>query len=497
MKTQLSIFAALVVSFCHSVIARDIPAKDAAALRSAVGAAAPGDTVVLAPGEWKNAAIEITKGGTEGKPLVIRAQKPGETILTGNSSLAIKAPHVVIDGLYFTRGFLAPGNPAVIHFLSKHGVVKNSAIVDFNPEKFEQEYYWVFFEGDDNVLEHCYFKGKNNLRPLAGNAIENSRRNRVRACHFKNIPYASGNGREILRMWGPGKFDPKDPDGAYCVVEGNLFDHADGEGTEIVSLKSNHNRLVGNTVVATRGCLNIRQGSQNTVSGNIILGEDTTGAGGLRMSGMNNAVEDNFVAGCDWGIKVMAGEYTERALTSGYKPTKKSAGEKGTEVLIAKYPPVKDLSLARNVCVGNSGPDLEIGFGYKKHWPKNQMVLMPENCRITDNLFFRPKGGDSVIGTVPETAPPLDKLRFEPNRYSDNIVFGGTVAYAPAADGFKIEKIPADWSEEKETAKHKPLTPSDVGPPWVNALRAAGRFPAEDDKSCYRPELAGSGGKEE
>ena len=468
---------------------RDIPVKNTAALDSALASAEPGDVLVMAKGEWKDAAIEITKGGTAEKPLTIRAEIPGETIMTGASSLRIKAPHVVVDGLHFTRGGLSAEASSVVHFLSHHGTLRNTAIVDFNPEKFQDDYYWVFFEGDDNLVERCYFKGKNNMQPLLGNAVTDSRRNTVRACYFKNIPHADGNGREILRMWGPGKFDPKSEDGAWCVVEGNLFEGADGEGTEIVSLKSNHNKLVGNTVIATRGCLNIRQGSRNLVQGNIILGRGVAGAQGLRMSGLDNTVEGNFISGCDWGIKVSTGEYIERALTEEYKPTKKRTADKGTdkeETLIAKYPQVKNLSLSGNVAVNNSGPDLEIGFAYKRHWPKNQLVLLPEDCLIKDNRFVRPKGGDSIVGTEPDTQPPLDQLHFAPNRYEGNIVLGGTVAYAPAASGCKIERVPSGWSEENEMSGFKPLTASDVGPPWVIALRKAGRFAVEDDLSCAR-----------
>jgi len=32
------------------------------------------------------------------------------------------------------------------------------------------------------------------------------------------------------------------------------------------------------------------------------------------------------------------------------------------------------------------------------------------------------------------------------------------------------------------------LKPEDVGPDWVVALRKAGQFAIEDDKSCYRAE---------
>jgi poly(beta-D-mannuronate) lyase len=483
-----TILAILLLSF-SSLWARDIPVPNVGALAGALGSAGPGDVIVLAKGSWSDAVIKVERGGSEQSPLTIRAESPGETILMGGSQLEINAPYVVVDGLYFLKGVIDTEKFSVIHFKSHHGTVRNSAIVDYNPPEFEDEYYWAYFSGDNNLLEKCYFKGKNNMHPLLGNAIDGSRTNTVRTCYFKNIPYEDGNGREILRMWGPGKFDPKDKDGAFCVVEGNLFEGADGEGTEIISLKSNYNQVLSNTIVASRGCLNIRQGSHNLVKGNILLGKGVVGAQGLRMSGFDNTVEGNYVSGCDWGIRIQTGEYTESALTPGYQANikeKKSKKGDSTEVNVAKYPPVEDLVLARNVSVNNTGADLEVGFSYKKHWPESQLVLLPENCQIQDNKFIRAAGGESVIGSVADTQPPLDKIKLKPNHFKNNMLMGGTCGYAPASSGFKIQAIPNGWSEEKEIANWKPLTPDEVGPAWVIALRKAGQFAVEDDLSCAR-----------
>jgi poly(beta-D-mannuronate) lyase len=491
----------LLLTTMSGLQAREIPVANPASLASALESAAPGDVIVLAKGNWANTEIKVSRGGTETSPLVIRAESAGETLLTGNSSLAINAPHVVVDGLYFTQGCLDPEKNHVIHFKSNHGVVRNCAIVDYNPESFDDEYYWVFFEGNHNLLEKSYFKGKNNMQPLLGNAIEGSRTNTVRDNYFKNIPYAKGNGREILRMWGPGKFDPKDPDGAYCLIEGNLFDGADGEGTEIISLKSNYNQVLSNTILSSRGCLNIRQGAHNLVKGNIIMGKGVSGAQGLRMSGLNNTVENNFISGCDWGIRIQTGEYNESALTSGYQPNlkekKSKKGQEGVEVNVAKYPPVRDLSLANNVSANNTGADLEIGFAYKRSWPENQLVLLPENCQIKNNRFIRPAGGESIIGASQDTTPPLDKIKLSPNHYENNMLLGGSCAYPPAESGCKTEALPSGWTEESELGQRKPLTPEAVGPAWVIALRKAGMFAIEDDKSCYRPDTGSADEKAE
>ena len=498
-KTLIPIF--ILAAGLAPLQAREIPVANPASLQPALASAAPGDVIILAKGSWTNTEIKVDRGGTAEAPLQIRAESPGETLLTGASFLQINAPHVVVDGLYFTQGCIDPEKFSVIHFKSNHGTVRNCAIVDFNPAAFEDEYYWVYFEGDNNLLEKCYFKGKNNLHPLLGNAIAGSHTNTVRGNYFKNIPYADGNGREILRMWGPGKFDPNDKDGAYSLVEANLFDGADGEGTEIISLKSNYNRVLSNTILSSRGCLNIRQGAHNVVQGNILMGKGVAGAQGLRMSGLNNTVTDNFVSGCEWGIRIQTGEYTASALTSGYeanmKEKKNKKGQAGGEVNVAKYPPVRDLLLANNISANNTGADLEVGFAYKKHWPENQLVLLPENCQIKDNRFIRPTGGESVIGTIADTTPPLDVIKLAPNTYENNVLLGGTCAYVPAEAGCKKEPLPAGWTEASELGNRKPLTPEDVGPAWIIALRKAGQFAIEDDKSCYREDTGSAGDKSE
>lgn len=491
----------LLMSLSASLFAREIHVANPASLPPALESAAPGDVIFLAKGNWTNTEIKMNRGGNETSPLEIRAESPGETLLTGSSYVQINAPHVVVEGLYFTQGAIDPDRFSVIHFKSHHGTVRNCAIVDYNPPAFEDDYYWAYFEGDNNRIETCYFKGKNNLHPLIGNAITGSRTNTIRGNYFKNIPYAQGNGREILRMWGPGKFDPNDKDGAYCRIEGNLFDGADGEGTEIISLKSNYNQVLSNTILSSRGCLNIRQGAHNVVQGNIILGKGVSGTQGLRMSGLNNMVSDNYISGCEWGIRIQTGEYTESALTPDYqanmKEKKSKKGQEGGEVNVAKYPPVRDLLLSNNISANNTGADLEIGFAYKKHWPESQLVLLPENCRIRDNRFIRPHGGESVIGTIADTAPPLDVIKLAPNTYENNILVGGTCAYPPAESGFKTEPLSSVWTEISELGNRKPLTPEDVGPAWVIALRKAGQFPIEDDKSCYREETGSAGDKSE
>jgi len=480
-----------VLFFVIPLSAREIVVKNDIQFKAALSAAASGDVVLVESGTYSNIDIKFARAGTESRPIVVKAKVPGEVILNGSSVCDFNFPYTVVDGLFFYKGSINPGegeDNAVVKFSSHHSVLKNTAIVDYNPSDFKTSYYWVFFVGSNNTVDHCYFKGKNHKQPLVGNAIEDSRYNAVKFSYFKNIPYLVLNGREIIRVWGSGKFDEKGKDGAYFTVEGNLFDRADGEGAEIVSLKSNYNQVLNNTVIATAGCINIRRGSNNIVKGNVILGQGVKQAQGLRMSGANNTVIQNYVSGTEYGIRVSAGEYIGSALTPGYEPHNKdrAASTKNTEGTVTSYPQVKKLMLANNIVANVKGSCLDIASDFKKHWPASQMILLPEDSDIMNNRFISNSSGAVVEGSLPDGKTPMGGITTKPNRYKGNVILGeGKIKYPPAENGFKIEALPSNWSEKKELSDFKVLTPQDVGPPWVIALRDAKKFPMEDDRSCY------------
>ena len=463
-KPTFAVFALAAAFHGGALLAREISIASPAELKQ-LDTALPGDVVILKNGAWTNAHIKVMKGGSAEAPLVIRAETPGEVVLEGNSKLEINAPHVTVDGLFFRRGAKIGGT--AITFNSSHGLVRNSTVIDDHPLNFETKGYFVFFAGDNNRIDRCYFKGKSNDNPVIGNGRDVCRYNAVTASYFKDIPYAPKNGREIFRIWGYGGFCELGTDGAFFTIEGNLFDHADGEGGEIISLKSNRNRVVGNTILATRGGINIRAGSFNTIQGNIILGKGVAGSAGIRMSGESNVVRDNFISGCDDGIQLSCGDYIEKDLTGKFVPTLR-----GTPLVrIPFYGQVRNLTLSGNVLVGIKNADLDIGAKYKVQWPKLQTILLPEGCQITHNRFMRPQGGVSVTGTVPgaDKESGLPRLTGQPNHFAGNMVEGGEVALAAAKSGFTVQKLPAGWSEAAEAAKFKPLTPADVGPDWVRS----------------------------
>lgn len=81
--------------------------RDVAGLRAAMAAATPGATITLAPGSYRieHRALEASRPGGAGAPVVVRAAQPGTVTLRSNVPVAIRvnAPHwrfenLTIDG---------------------------------------------------------------------------------------------------------------------------------------------------------------------------------------------------------------------------------------------------------------------------------------------------------------------------------------------------------------------------------------------------------------
>lgn len=428
-----------------------------AELAAVLARAQPGDTIVLGDGTWRDVAVVLSAAGTAAAPVTVRARTPGRVVFSGESSLVFAAPHVIVDGLRFTAG--ATKRNSVVQFNSDHGRLTNSAVIDYNPPDVATGYYWIYFQGNDNRVDHCFFQGKSHQQPVIGNHLKDSRRNAVDHCHFADIPYVAGrNGREIFRIWGYGGNEELGDDGAFFTIEHNLFERADGEGAEIISLKSNRNVVRFNTIVRTRGGITNRSGNFNTITDNVILCDGAEGAYGMRITGRHHTVARNYIRGGTFGLHLMAGEFIERDLTGRYEPIKREGTPLGR---VPAYNQARENLVADNVLVDIAGVDFLLGNGYKANWPRAQRVLVPELNRFTGNVVFKPRGGVAIDIAKQDIAAPLDGFRFGANEFSGNRVLGGTVGIIPAPAGTEVAPaggpVPAPLHQ---------LTPAEVGPAW-------------------------------
>src|SRR5262245_10431463 len=84
--------------------AKEFRVSTAAEINAVVGKVKAGDTVVMAEGAWNDQEIRFRAEGTAEKPITLRAETPGKTLLTGESSLTVEGQHVVVSGLNVKDG---------------------------------------------------------------------------------------------------------------------------------------------------------------------------------------------------------------------------------------------------------------------------------------------------------------------------------------------------------------------------------------------------------
>src|SRR4051812_18695324 len=102
--------AALILFFGVAAFGADYPVASVGDIVLAMaGKAQPGDTLTMRDGFWPDADIIFSGNGTAGNPITLRAQTPGQVILSGASRLRMSGSFLVVDGLKFANGYYANG----------------------------------------------------------------------------------------------------------------------------------------------------------------------------------------------------------------------------------------------------------------------------------------------------------------------------------------------------------------------------------------------------
>ena len=351
---------------------------DAAEYASAAANLQPGDEVVLANGTWSNTRLLLKGNGTANAPITLRAQTPGQVVLSGQSDLRLAGQYLHVADLVFRDGF-SPSD-AVVAFresskaVARHSRVTGLVIDDYsNPDSNDQD-QWVMLYGAFNRLDHSQLRGKTNAGPTvvvvrdATQGLDNQ--HRIDHNWFGPRPLLGVNGGETLRI---GTSDTSLTD-SNSTVELNWFEGCDGE-TEIVSNKSGGNTYRGNVFYRSAGSLTLRHGNGNRVLDNVFLGDGKAGTGGVRVINAGQTVQNNYFqqlagTGNRAGLAVMHGQ--ANAPLSGYSP-------------------VVDATLARNTFVDVSR--VSFGVGYNA---ATGIVVPPSSSEFSGNLIVNRNGTDPV-----------------------------------------------------------------------------------------------------
>lgn len=391
MKNNLKlIFIMLLLVSCgnNSRVA-GIVVEDIDALNKAIENATPGSDIVLANGNWQDVEIKFFGKGTKENPITLRAETPGKVLLQGLSNLKLGGEHLVVDGLYFTKGASPSGS--VIQFsinndtLANHSRVTNCVIKDYNKSQRDKQDFWVLFKGRYNQLDHCYLAGKSNRGPtirinLAGNqSIKNY--HKINNNHFGPRPPKGGPSAETIQL-GTSSTSMVP---SHTLVSDNLFDHCNGE-VEIISSKTNFNEFRNNVFYKSEGSLVTRHGNYCTVDGNYFIGDEKSPhVGGVRLIGTGHWVTNNYFSN-------LRGEIF-RAPLAVMNGIRRPA--------INRYIQVTDVVVAYNTWVNCSSP-WQFGVGsnvdQRDVLPASEIRSeRPIRTLVANNIIYNAKGDKMPI----------------------------------------------------------------------------------------------------
>lgn len=339
--------------------------------------AKPGYSIVLKNGEWKHAKLIVSGFGTKENPITIKAETPGDVILTGSSELKIAGEYIVVEGLWFKDG--GTNSKSVVTFrknsteYASNSRLTNCTFSYYNPTDPSLSTHWVDIWGKNNRVDHNNFTGKTNHGTtvvvwLKGDEhIENN--HRIDHNFFGFRPELGVNGGETIRI-GTSTYSMKS---SKTIVENNTFQQCNGE-IEIISNKSDDNIFRNNLFLESEGTLTLRHGNNALVENNVFIGNNKPKTGGIRIINEGHIVRNNLLIG-------LTGNET-RAPISVMNGVPNSP--------LNRYNQVKNAEIINNTIIG-CGP-IEFGVGKDE-----EKTLAPESTTFANNLILNEAQKQPII----------------------------------------------------------------------------------------------------
>ncbi|MCA9237581.1 MAG: polysaccharide lyase 6 family protein [Planctomycetales bacterium] len=290
-------------------VAKEFLVKDVHELKLAAKSARPGDHVIMAEGEWRDAKLVFSGQGTKAAPITLRAAAPGKTVMTGASELRLGGENLVVDGLLFQNPAATVSDLIQFRVDSKRLAfncrLTNCAVISTLQVENSQESRWVNLYGSGHRVDRCTFQGKSGKGSTLVVWLVNTGdgRHQIEQNYFGPREKLGKNGGETIRI-GDSKTSMLAGD---CVVENNLFERCNGE-TECISNKSCGNTYRHNTFLEVSGTLTLRHGNDCLVEQNVFLGNKARGTGGVRIIGEDHIVRGNY-------FEKLTGDDARSALT--------------------------------------------------------------------------------------------------------------------------------------------------------------------------------------
>jgi poly(beta-D-mannuronate) lyase len=279
-----------IITLDDSRILNKISVKNNVELVAAVNNAKPGDAIILEDGRYRNINLLVTKSGTLENPIFIIARNPGRATFEGESSLIVKANHVILANLLITDGHPSIDKGVVV-LEGDYLRFTNSKIDNFQLEG--NDYKWLSLTGHFHEIDRNIFINKK----TGGSLLTIWRNDNSPDFHhiylnqFKNYQDGGGlNGYETIRV---GTSDNSQSD-SYVTIENNLFEEVNGE-IEIISIKAGRTIIQGNTFKKCMGMITSRHGKNNLIQDNVIFANNVKDTGGVRTYDGGHIIRNNYI----------------------------------------------------------------------------------------------------------------------------------------------------------------------------------------------------------
>lgn len=396
----------------------------------------PGDSIVIADGQYENWMVDLYSRGTKEKPVTIQPESPMGVTFTGVSHFSITGSYIVVDGFRFDRCELEHN---LLEFgRSDHCRIENCvfqhsggnrAVVGIKAGARNNEILSCTFDDiaarsiNLNINETIYQDGV-----PTGNVIRNNL--------FRDIPPANANGRETI------KIGTNQPTFGHvrveAIVEGNRFLRCDGEA-EIISNKCAGNIYRRNFFEQCKGELVMRGGHDCLIESNRFV----DCSGGIRICGTGHTVRENVIINSrGTGIRLY------------YGMTKEQGGH---------YQAAGGCVITNNTIVGAQRAGILIGDGRNRdQQEKGIQNIAPEGNRVLNNIIVGSTGDLLLANHAPNNLiegnlfhKTGDAILSSPGKKS---VYANPLFRDPSAGDFRPSKgSPALKSNPVKGASGDPL----------------------------------------
>lgn len=277
----------LYIATALPALAARIPVSTMPALQTAINASVPGDTIVVADGVYNpGSTLNITRQGTQEKPIVITAATIGGAEIGGSGGFAIAGPSKYIE----IRGF------KLTHQAGGNKILAGASFCRFSHNLFECKGTgdYIHLVGDDNQIDYNTFQHKTTEYQMvevlgpAGNAM--AKRNWIHHNYFWDFKNTNANNSAAIEVG----YSSRSMDSSFTLIEWNLFIDCRGENEGAICVKSSNAIIRYNTVGKGSTEISIRHGNHSQIYGNILMSTE----GGLRFYGNDHRIYNNYFYDC-------------------------------------------------------------------------------------------------------------------------------------------------------------------------------------------------------